>query len=442
MKDLTGGSPIKLIIYFTLPIIAGNLLQLLYTLVDTYIVGQTLGVSALAAIGSGVTLFHLLFGLSNNIAIGFALVTSQAYGAKDMESVKKSFATGIVLVLLISLVLMAIFIPTAGLILKAMRTPQEILSQARDYLTILLYGIAAFMMFNLFAGVLRGVGDSKTPVYFLALTNLLNIILDYFFILVLKTDVSGVALATVISQVTSCICCIVYISKKYPDIMPTIQHLKAFRSQLKQHLKLGMPMGFQQSVIEIGNMIVQFMINGLGVTAIAAVVAAQRIRAVAMMPMFSLGNAMHFYTAQNFGAGLITRIKDGVKSSLTVITTFGLLVTVVLVIFSKNIVSIFVNDATVIAMATDYLTVQGSMIIMLGVLLVLRSTLQGMGIVSAPTYAGITEFITSATTAVVLVPVVGFWGITLTNPLAWILASVPLIITYVRTIKNNTDLPA
>jgi len=435
MKDLTGGSPIKLIIYFTLPIIAGHLLQLMYTVVNAYIVGQTLGVNSFAAVGSSITLFHLLFGFTNQVAIGSAIVTSQYFGAKDMEGVRKSFSTGITLVLLVSLIIMVLFIPTSGFILRIMRTPQEIIGEAREYITVLLYGITASMMFSLFAGVLRGVGDSKTPVIFLSLTNLLNIMLDYFFILVLKTGVGGVAFATVISQVTSCICCAVYILKKHPSIRPSIHHFKAFRTQLRPHLRLGIPMGCQHSVVEIGNIVVQFMVNGLGVTAIAAVVTAQRIRAIGMMPIFSFGATMSYFAAQNFGAGDFDRIKEGVKSGLKITIAIGVLTASVFALLGTSLVSTIVNDAAVIALARDYLVIQCSMLVMLGVLIVLRSTLQGMGIVSAPTYSSITEMCVCVVIAVFLVPAIGFMGVILTTPMAWILASVPLIVAYVKTMK-------
>lgn len=440
MKDLTRGNPTKIIIMFALPILAGNILQLLYNISDTYIVGRTLGVNALAAVGSTTVIIRLIFGFIGNIANGFGIHMAQNFGSKNMEKFKESFAGSIILTIIISLMLTLFFTITIAPILRLMKTPAEIFEDAHMYILIVIWSMIISMFERLFASTLRAMGNSKTPIIISSASNVINIALDYTLILVLNLGVTGAAIATNISQLISCIIFVFLIRAKYPDLKITKEHMRVSKRNARALLKIGIPMGFQQSIIELGNIIVQIVINSFGATAVAAVIAAQNIRSIGMKPLFALGTTMANFTAQNYGAEEPKRIRSGVKSALIISTVFSVSIFTIFALIGRNITGLFTTDLDVINLAFQYLIIQGSMLIFLGIMLVFKNTLQGIGKMTAPVISGFGELIISIPAVLLLTPLLGFTSICIASPLAWIFSSIPLVIAYIRLRKKNYDI--
>ena len=315
VKDLTTGSPAKLILMFTLPLILGNVFQQMYLLSDTLLVGRFLGVSALAAVGCSGCLMFLMLGFVFGFTTGLTICTGQRFGAKDAQGVKNSAAACTVLSAVVALITTVIGVAIARPMLELLQTPPEVLDMATVFLSIIFMGIFATMINNTSANLIRSLGNSKTPLYFLMAGCILNIILEVMFIGVFNWGIKGAAFATVLAQLIIGCCCVYYIKKKIPELHFNWSDLKISRSLAWQHLRVGLPMGFQSSIIAIGAIILQVPLNNLGEIAVAAYAAAQKIDMIAVMPLMSFGMAMAAYTAQNYGAGRIDRIKSGVKNT-------------------------------------------------------------------------------------------------------------------------------
>ena len=316
VKDLTVGSPAKLILMFTLPLIIGNVFQQLYLLSDTLIVGRLLGVSALAAVGSSGCLMFFMIGFVIGFTTGLSICTGQRFGARDEEGMRKSAAACTSLSIIFTAVITGFGVLTVRPALIFLETPPEVLDMACDFLSVIFMGIGATMLFNMASNLIRALGDSSTPLYFLILGCVLNIILEVVFIGVFGWGIKGAGFATVLAQFINGGCCVYYIKKKVPELHFSLTDLKISREDAWQHLKVALPMGFQASIIAIGAIILQVPLNNLGETAVAAYAAAQKIDMIAVMPLMSFGMAMAAYTAQNFGAGRIDRIKTGVNKCI------------------------------------------------------------------------------------------------------------------------------
>ena len=436
-KDLTHGSPAKLIFLFTIPLLIGNMFQQFYNIADTLIVGRTLGVNALAAVGCTGGVCFLILGFAEGITAGLAILTAQRFGAGDEDGVRRSFAAGIVLTILVTAVLTTASVLLAHQILAWLRTPAAIEPQAYSFLVIILGGIAASMFFNLLSNVIRALGDSRTSLIFLTIACLVNIALDFAFILGLRLGVAGAGFATVTAQVFSCVCCLIFIHKKFPLLHLHRQDFCGLSHELGSHLRLGIPMGFQSSIIALGMLFLQAALNGLGATSVAAYTAATKVDQFATMPMMSFGMAMATYAAQNYGAGKFDRIRRGVKQCLVISVSFSVVMTFVNIFFGKNLIGLFVDNAqNVVNLAQIYLLVNGIPYSILAVLFVVRYTLQGLGQSFVPTFAGAMELVMRVVAAFALVGPLGFAGASASNPLAWVGSAVPLCIAYVHLMKK------
>lgn len=436
-RNLTQGSPARLIFFFTIPLLIGNLFQQLYNMADTLIVGRTIGVDALAAVGCTGSIVFLIIGFAQGVTSGFSIVTAQRFGAGDMAGVRKSFAVGIFLSAIVTVVLTLISVLITRPLLILLRTPPEIMEDAYEYLVIIFWGIAASMLFNLLSNVLRAVGDSSTPLIFLVIACILNIGLDFLCILTFHMGVAGAAVATVAAQIVSGVLCVLYIFKRFPVLRLTREDWRINRYDVLPHLRVGLPMGFQASIISIGAVTLQFALNGLGTQAVAAFTAASKVDTLATMPMCSFGMTMATYSAQNYGAGNIERIHKGVRQCAIMSVSFSLVMAAVNIFAGRFLVGLFVGaEPAVIELSQTYLIINGVPYFLLALLFILRYTLQGLGQSLVPTIAGIMELIMRAFAAVVLAQYWGFPGACVASPLAWLGSVVPLAIAFFYTMRK------
>lgn len=437
-NDLTRGNPLKQILFFTIPLLIGNLFQQFYSMADTMIVGRTIGVDSLAAVGATASISFLILGFSQGLTSGFAVITAQRFGAGDMDGMRKSVTSSILLSVVITVVLTAISVPLARPILEWMQTPDDIIDDAYAYIVVIYAGIGASVMFNLLSNIIRALGDSRTPLLFLAAACVLNIGLDFLLILWCSMGVAGAAVATVISQLVSGGLCIVYIFKRFPVLRLQKSDWRVERKLLWDEVRVGLPMGFQMCIIAIGAMILQISLNRLGSVAIAGFIAAQKIDQLANQPMMSFGITMATYAAQNYGAGNMRRIRTGVRRCILLSVGFSVVCGVILIAAAKPLAGLFVGPERpeVLAHAQTYLLLNASLYFLLALLFIFRYTLQGLGKSLFPTIAGVAELLMRTFAAVLLANVWGFAGVCLANPIAWLGAVIPLSAAYIVTIRR------
>ena len=431
-KDMTSGKPIKLIWNFTIPLLIGNLFQQLYNMADTFIVGRTIGVHALASVGSTGSIIFLILGFANGLTAGLAIPLAQRYGAKDYLGVKRSFYVSILISAVVAILLTILSMIFCRQILEIMQTPVEIIDGAYDYLMVIFAGIFSSMAFNLLSNIFRSIGDAKTPLYFLVIACIMNIILDVVFIAGFGMGVEGAGYATVLSQIFSALACILYIWKKIPILRLNSKDFVAESSDVREHVRISFPMAFQSSIIAIGAIIIQITLNQLGATAVAAYTAAQKIDQVAILPMMSFGVTMATFVAQNYGAKKYDRIWRGVRDCIKLSLTFAISVGLILNLFSPIFIRAFVGvgHEEVVELGAIYFITNGTMYSLLSLLFIYRYTLQGVGKTFTPTVAGIMELCMRAFAAVVLSNLYGYTGATMANPLAWLGSLIPLMIAY------------
>lgn len=438
MRDLTQGSPAKQILFFTIPLVIGNLFQQLYNFSDTLIVGQTLGVKALAAVGATGSIMFLILGFVQGFTAGLSIITAQRYGARDIAGLRKSMASTLLVSGITTVVVTITSLVIVYPLLKLMQTPAEILNQAFVFIAIILAGIFATMGYNVTANALRAVGDSRSPLIYLIIGMVANIILELWFILGLKLGVGGAALATVLAQLISTVFSFWHIYKYSPLLQVTRSDLKWDSKDIRIHLHAGLPMGFQSSIIAIGALVLQGALNTLGTDAVAATTAAQRIDQVATLPLMSFGITMATFAAQNYGARQFDRILIGVKQALVMSMGFGLFMGIIEILFGDLAVMLFVGSGQheVLNLAQQYFWANGAFYYILSALFIIRYVLQGLNDAKTPTYAGIAELIMRTVAAVVLVGPFGFFGASLANVLAWVGSLVVMIPAYRKIVKN------
>lgn len=443
-KDLTVGSPLKLIILFTAPLLIGNIFQQLYNTADTMIVGRTISLDALAAVGVTGSLVFFMIGFAQGLTGGFSIITAQKFGNKDMEGVRRSVAASIILSAIITVILTIISVILAGYLLHKIRTPLELYDMAYDYIIVIFWGTGAAIFFNLFSNVLRAIGNSKWPLYFLIVACIVNIALDYILILYFHMGVAGAGLATVISQIIASLLCFEYIRRFVPELQARGSDWKITKKDVWEHIRVGIPMAIQVAIIAIGIVVLQWALNDLGSIAIGAFTVAQRIDVLAVQCLLSFGITMATYTAQNYGAGDIPRIRKGVQQGSIVSVAFALISAVIILLLSDFSVRLFLGDSVkdpaqveeIISLAKTYLIINCSMYTFLALLLVFRNTLQGLGNSIIPTVAGVMELIMRVVAAVGLSVYFGFAGISWASPIAWVGAFIPLVIAYVFIMKR------
>lgn len=444
-KDMTTGSPVKLILFFSIPLLIGNIFQQFYSMVDTIIVGKFLGVKALAAVGSTSSMSFLILGFILGLCSGFSVLISQRFGANDNEGLKEAIASSIILSIAMAIIITIISIFTAKPLLRLMNTPKDIINNSYSYIVIIYAGTFAAFFYNMISSILRSIGDSKTPLYFLIVSSILNIVLDLVFIINFKIGVAGAAYATVISQGVAGLLCLIYTAKKYPILKLEKKHFITGTKHFVTHLKIGLPMALQFSITAIGVIILQSAINSFGSNVVAAHTSASKVEQLVMQPSITFGVTMATYCAQNLGAGNIERIKEGVKKCTMINIIIGLISGFILILFGEFFIKMFISnsDNSVIDTAKLYLTTVSIFFIPLSLIFIYRNALQGMGYTFIPMMAGFYELLARTVVAFTLPTFIGYLGICIASPVAWLSAAIPLAFDYrrkINTLLNDTQL--
>ncbi|WP_309127067.1 MATE family efflux transporter [Microbacterium sp.] len=440
---LITGRPWRVILAFSVPLLIGNVVQQLYQFVDAVVVGRQLGVNSLAAVGATGSLIFLVIGFAWGLASGFAIPTAQAFGAGDARAVGRSVATGTLLTAATSLVLTVIGPLIAAPFLTLLQTPPELMAEATAFTQVTFIGGSTIMFFNYLAAIIRAIGDSTTPLVFLTISCGLNVGLVIVMVGPLGWGVAGAAWATVVAQAVSVLLCLLYVWRRLPVLHVRREDWRVSRADVAEHLRLGLPMGFQASIIAIGALIVQVALNTLGAQAVAAYTAASRVDSLASAFLASLGLAASMYAAQNLGARRPDRIRRGTKQAIWMAVIGSLALGVIMVTCGVPAVRLFVGDGAdeVVELAHLMLIINGVTYVLLGVLFVLRGVLQGLGRVLVPTVTGVIELVMRVGAAVVLGAFMGFGGVALSNPLAWLGAVALLIPAYVRAHRELARIP-
>lgn len=437
-KDMTDGDPIKLILFFSIPVIIGNIFQQFYSMVDAIIVGQYVGSDALAAVGSTGSLIFTTIGFSLGLTLGFSIIISQRFGANDLTAVRKVMAMSMYLSLIFAIFMSIVGIIFAKPVLQMLQTPDDILDHATKYLQFMFAGSTGLIFYNLFSCILRAVGDSKTPLYFLILASVLNVILDLVFVLLIPLETAGVGLATTLAQTISAIICAMYAWKKHPQLRMNKEDFIWDTAIVLHLLKFGTQSAFQMSVTGIGIVIVQVAVNSFGTVYVAAFTSASKIQQLAIQPLFSLGNAMSTYSAQNLGAKKLDRIHEGVHKSLILVVIFSLIAIVGCYGFGDVLTTMFVGETEVevIELSALYLKRISPFFIVLGLLFVYRSSLHGIGNAMLPMISGFVELAARFIATLIFPVMLGFSGVPYVEFSAWITATILLIAGYYWQMKS------
>lgn len=443
-KEMTSGKPYKLILSFALPMIFGNVFQQLYNMVDTIIVGKYVGVDALAAVGSTGAINFLVIGFALGICSGFSIPVAQSFGAGNHSQMRQYVANSIYLSAAAAVILTVTTMLLTGPILRITNTPEEIYDDAYRYIIVIFAGISATIFYNMLAGILRALGDSKTPLVFLGISSVLNIILDLTFIIVFKMGVFGASFATVISQGISALLCLFYTIKNYDILKFDSFELKPDMEKMKKLVAIGVPMALQFSITAIGSIILQSAVNTLGKTAVASMTAAIKIQTVAMGPMESMGITMATYCGQNRGARKYSRITAGIGQSIGMIMIYCVVACAAVSFFGGALTTLFIDKKTtdpeniqkIIDLSVYYLRMNGIFYPFLGVLFIIRNSLQGLGYSMLPMLAGVSELAARSLVAILFVSSIGYSAVCLASPVAWVFADIVLLITYAVKIKE------
>lgn len=430
--NLTTEPVLKSLLLFSLPILISNVFQQLYNTTDTMIVGNFMGSQALAAVGATSSLFELIVGFAIGVGNGMGIVIARHYGAKEKELVKKSVAGAIVVGVVLTLFIMLISLLLLHPLLTLLQTPENIIGQAYDYIFIIMIFVGVTIAYNLGAGVLRAIGDSMTALYILILAAVFNVILDLLFIVKFQMGVQGAAFATIVAQGMAALLCIFYILRKVRLLIPSKRHFKLDKHLYRDLLGQGISMGLMTSIVAIGSVILQTAINQLGVNIIAAQTAARRIQGFFIMPLNSIALAMVTFVAQNFGAKKFDRIIRAIKISLALSATWSLL-TVILFLFSATTMVRWISGSTdteLLANGTEFLHIASLFYIVLGILYILRNTLQGLGEKVIPLISSVIELVGKIIFVAFIIPRLGYLGVILCEPLIWVVMTVQLVYLY------------
>ena len=423
MRDMTKGNVFNIILGFAIPLLLGMLFQQFYSMVDTIIVGK----------------YFMIIGFCMGVCNGFAIPVAQKFGAGNFKKLRKYVFNSGFLAIVFSVVMTLIVCVFCRQILIAMRTPEDIIQGAYSYIYVIFLGIPATYLYNLLSGIIRSLGDSKTPLFFLIISSIINIILDLFLIIYMHMGVAGAAWATVIAQAVSGILCLIYMRKKYSVLKFESDELKIDGYCIRRLCYMGIPMGLQYSITAIGSVILQAAVNGLGSIIVAAVTAAGKISMFLCCPFDALGSTMATYTGQNIGAGKLERISEGIKKSMIIGSVYSIVALMISVFFGKSLALLFVNEneIEILAKVSENLIIIAAFYIPLCIVNVVRFTIQGMGYSTFAILAGVCEMIARALCGFILVPIFGYVAVCLASPVAWIFADAFLIPAYKYVINKS-----
>lgn len=422
---MTKGNPTKLIFYFAMPMLLGNLVQQLYIMIDAVIVGKFVSVDALAAVGSTGAINFFMISLIIGLMSGIAVVVAQYFGFQDYNKLKDVIATASIAVLVAGIVFTILGLLLAKPLLILLQTPENIMDDATVFLTTLFIGILPMSLYNGVSAILRALGNSITPLVFLIFSSLMNIVLDFVFVVWMNYGVQGAAWATVLSQVIAAILCLYYAYKHVPYMRIERQRFKIHKPLLKEMIRIGLPSGLQGAFISIGNMAIQSLINGFGATVVAAYTAASRIDSLTYQPGIAFGAASSTFAAQNVGAGKLDRVKKGFWSGIKVVTITSLLITIIVQLFAKQFLLLFVDgkEKEVIEIGMGYLLIVSLFYVVVGILFVVRETLRGTGDALVPLMMGIFELVSRLVIGFALSKIMGYEGLWWATPVAWVTAT-------------------
>lgn len=428
----------KLITGFAVPLMFGLLLQQVYSLVDTIIVGQTLGTNALAAVGATGSINFLVIGFCTGTCAGFAIPIAQRFGAGDYKGMRKFIGNGTWMSVVFAAVITLLTVVLCRPILEAMHTPENIIDDSYAYIVVIFIGIPAIYLYNFLSGIIRSVGDSKTPLFFVMIASGINIGLDLVFILGLHAGVAGAGWATVISQGISGLLCLLFIWKKYDILKMERDEWRADKNHIRNLLYMGVPMGLQYSITAIGSVILQTSVNGLGSDAVASITAGTKISILMVCPIDAIGTTMTTYAGQNVGARKLERIGVGVRDANLLGAIYCVIAFLIIYLGSESMLHLFLksSEVEIIAQARFFLLCNSAFYFLLVLLEVFRFLIQGMGYSLFAVFAGVAEMIARILMGIFVVPTVGFRSACFANPLAWLFACLFLIPAYYYVLRR------
>ncbi|WP_373599363.1 MATE family efflux transporter [Paraclostridium bifermentans] len=438
MKDLTIGNESKCIFNFALPMLIGSLFQQLYNTADSIIVGRFIGKNAMAAVSGANPIMFLLTSFLMGITLGFSILISQYYGAKNMEKVKNAIDTTYIFIFIASFFITIIGVFFSDNILQIMNTPTEIFNLSKGYLVIIFAGTLFSTGYNSVCAILRGLGDSTNPLYFLIIATILNIILDIVFIIYFNMGVNGVALATIIAQAVAFIFSVVYLNKRHDVLKIKFKSLKYDSDIFKTGLKLGLPSAVQQTLFSIGNITLQSLVNSYGTSAMAAFGAGSKIETFISLPIMNLGSAVSTFVAQNMGAGKVERVKKGVKSSITMALSISVFVLIIFFLFKENLIKLFNTDPEVVSIGSKYLLTIGPFFFLISTSFMLTSSIRGAGAsLFAMISSMISLWIARIPASYLLSSIYGVNGIWMGIPIGWLVGLIVTGIYYKKGYWKN-----
>lgn len=437
VKDMTEGNPTRLLLSFAVPMLIGNIFQQLYSMVDSIVIGQGVGVDALAAVGATFALDWAILGFGIGLTQGFAILIAQKFGAQDYRGLKKAFTMSVFLTAGVAIVITILSRLFSMPVLRLLNTPSDIIDNSNLYISIIFSGIIITMFYNLLAATLRALGDSRTPLIALVISCIINILLDLLFVIKFSMGITGAAYATLIAQAFSGLFCIRAI-RKIDFLKVTGQDWRPKKNFLNRLIVLGLPMALQNSIISVGAMVLQYVVNGYGAVYVAAYTAAVKINGLIEQPGVTFGFAMGTYAGQNLGAGKFDRIRLGLKKCIALSMVFCISITIIILMFGEQFIGLIVSqdEVEVINIANHYLRITISMLSVLNLLFIYRSALQGFGNTIVPMISGGLELVARISLASILPKFLGFTGIAIAEISAWISADLILIPSYYRTINK------
>ena len=439
VNDMTTGNSARKIFFFSLPLLIGTVFQQVYNLADSAIVGKILGTNPFAAVGLTGSITFFVLGLVFGSCSGFAIPVAQDFGAKDAAGVKRCVANIVWIGIVFAILMTAITVPLTKQILVWMDVPDELMGYAYDYLVWIFVGIGAQMMYNLLASIIRALGDSKTPLYFLIICSILNIGLDIFCIKSLNMGVKGAAIATGVAQLISGVACLVYMVKKFPMLRLSRADMKLHLPTVKRLIGIGLPMGLQFSITAIGSIILQKAVNNLGTDIIAGVSAASKVQTLVMSPMDAFGVSMATFAGQNYGARRLDRVRRATKEVTLMLWVYSAIAFCIFFFGANYIVLMFVDpsETKIIDLVHQFVTINGLFYPVLSLIYVYRNTLQGVGFSKAAMLAGLFELIARTVMGLFVVPKLGYTAVCFAHPTAWIMADSILIPLYLHLLSEK-----
>lgn len=433
--NLLKGNIIKGLVLFAIPLFISNVFQQLYNTADTMIVGNILGESSLAAIGACSPVYDLLIGFALGVGNGLGVVTARAFGSKNENLIKKSVAGSIIIGIVLSCAITIISQVFLMPLLNLLNTPKEIISESYSYISLITLFVFIMFAYNLCSGLMRAIGNSLIPLIFLIISSILNILLDYIFIVYLGIGIQGAAIGTVLAQGISVILCLIYIIKKCELLVPRKQDFDVSKEIYKELIGQGFSMGLMMSIVSTGTVILQSAINGLGYLVIAGHTAARKISTFAVMPCSTVSSSVSTFVSQNKGANQYDRIKKGVRYSNYIAIIWGIFATIVMLIFSEFFIKLISgsNNSVVVINGANYLKINAPFYIVLGILLNLRHALQGIGRKIVPLISSVIECIGKIVFVLIFIPLLEYFGVIICEPVIWCLMCLQLAISFYRS---------